>query len=34
MKKEVTLNNKEQKNLLIMNEVVAGRMTGQQASKR
>jgi len=32
MKKEVTLNNKEQKRLLVMNEVVAGRMTGQQAA--
>jgi transposase len=33
MKKEVTLNNKEQKNLLIMNRVLAGRMTGQQAAE-
>ena len=32
MKKEVTLNSKEQKRLLVMNEVMAGRMTGQQAA--
>ncbi|MGB3715130.1 MAG: ISNCY family transposase, partial [Candidatus Promineifilaceae bacterium] len=32
MKKEVTLNSKEQKRLLVMNEVVAGRMTAQQAA--
>ena len=33
MNKEVTLNSKEQKRLLVMNEVVAGRMTGQQAAE-
>jgi transposase len=32
MKQEVTLNVKEQKRLLVMNEVVSGRMTGQQAA--
>lgn len=32
MKQEVTLNSKEQKRLLVMNEVVAGRMTGQQGA--
>ena len=32
MKKEVTLNSKEQKRLLVMNEIVAGRITGQQAA--
>ena len=30
--KEVTLNNKEQKRLLVMNEVMAGRLTGQEAA--
>jgi hypothetical protein len=33
MKKEVTLNNKEQKRLLILNGFVAGMMTGQQAAR-
>ena len=33
MKQEVTLNNKEQKRLLVINEVLAGRMTGQQAAE-
>ena len=32
MKKEVNLNNREQKRLLVMNEVLAGRMTGQEAA--
>jgi hypothetical protein len=32
MKEKVTLNSKEQKRLLVMNEVVAGRMTAQQAA--
>jgi hypothetical protein len=32
MKKEVTLNNKEQKRLLVMNEVWSGRMIGLQAA--
>jgi CRP-like cAMP-binding protein len=32
MKQEVTLNSKEQKRLMIMNEIVAGRITGQQAA--
>jgi len=31
--KEVTLNNKEQKRLLVMNEVLAGRVTGQEAAE-
>jgi RNA polymerase sigma-70 factor (ECF subfamily) len=30
MKEKVTLNIKEQKRLLVLNEIVAGRMTGQQ----
>jgi hypothetical protein len=29
---KVTLNNKEQKRLLVLNEVLAGRMTGQEAA--
>lgn len=33
MKKEVTLNSKEQKRLLVMNELLAGRLTGQEASE-
>lgn len=32
MEKEVTLNGKEQKRLLVLNEVLAGRMTGQDAA--
>ncbi|MGB3715432.1 MAG: helix-turn-helix domain-containing protein [Candidatus Promineifilaceae bacterium] len=32
MIKEVTLNGKEQKRLLVLNEVLAGRMTGQEAA--
>ena len=31
--KEVTLNNKEQKRLLVLNEVLAGRLTGQEAAE-
>lgn len=30
--KEVTLNNREQKRLLVLNEVMAGRLTGQEAA--
>ena len=30
---KVTLNNKEQKRLLVLNEVLAGRVTGQEASE-
>ena len=30
---KVTLNNKEQKRLLVLNEVLAGRMTGQDAAE-
>ena len=33
MKKEVTLNNKEQKRLLVLNEVLAGRVTGKEAAE-
>ena len=33
MKKEVTLNLKEQKRSLVLNEVLAGRMTGQEAAE-
>jgi len=33
MKQEVTLNSKEQKRLLVLNEVIAGRMTGQEAAE-
>jgi len=33
MKKEVTLNSMEQKRLLVMNELLAGRLTGQEASE-
>jgi transposase len=33
MKKEVTLNSKEQKRVLVMNELLAGRLTGQEASE-
>ena len=33
MKNTVTLNNKEQKRLLVLNEVMEGRMTGQQAAE-
>ena len=32
MKKEVILNNREQKRLLVMNEMLKGRMTGQEAA--
>jgi transposase len=32
MEKEVTLNSKEQKRLLVLNEVLAGRMIGQEAA--
>lgn len=32
MKIEVTLNKKEQKRLLVLNEILAGRMTGQEAA--
>ena len=31
--KEVTLNNKEQRRLLVLNEVLAGRLTGQEAAE-
>jgi hypothetical protein len=34
MKKEVTLNSKEQKRLLVLNEVLAGHMTGQEAAEK
>jgi hypothetical protein len=30
---KVTLNNKEQKRLIVLNEVLAGRLTGQEASE-
>ena len=30
---KVTLNNKEQKRLMVLNEVLAGRFTGQEAAK-
>ena len=30
---KVTLNNKEQKRLMVLNEVLAGRFTGQQAAE-
>lgn len=30
---EVTLNNREQKRLIVLNEVIAGRMTGQEAAE-
>lgn len=33
MKEEVTLNLKEQKRLLVLNELLAGRMTGQEAAE-
>jgi hypothetical protein len=33
MEKEVTLNSKEQKRLLVLNEVLAGRMTGQKETR-
>lgn len=33
MKKEVTLTSREQKRLLVMNELLAGRLTGQEASE-
>jgi transposase len=33
MEKEVTLNSKEQKRLLVLNEVLEGRVTGQQAAE-
>ncbi len=33
MKKKVTLNVKEQKRLLVLNEILAGRMTGQEAAE-
>jgi transposase len=33
MKTEVTLNQKEQKRLLVMNELLAGRLTGQEAAE-
>ncbi|GMQ79374.1 MAG: hypothetical protein BMS9Abin02_1960 [Anaerolineae bacterium] len=33
MKKKVTLNNKEQKRLLVLNEVLAGRIKGQQTGE-
>jgi transposase len=33
MKKEVILNNREQKRLLVMNEMLAGRVTGQEAAE-
>ena len=33
MKKEVTLNLKEQKRLLVLNEVLTGRLTGQEAAE-
>ncbi len=32
MKEKVTLNIKEQKRLLVLNEIMAGRMTGQEAA--
>ena len=33
MKEKVTLNVKEQKRLLVLNEMLAGRMTGQEAAE-
>ena len=33
MKEKVTLNVKEQKRLLVLNEILAGRMTGQEAAE-
>ncbi len=33
MKEEVTLNLKEQKRLLVLNEILAGRLTGQEAAE-
>ena len=33
MKEEVTLNQKEQKRLLVLNELLAGRLTGQEAAE-
>jgi len=33
MKTEVTLNQKEQKRLLVMNELLVGRLTGQEAAE-
>ncbi len=34
MKEKVTLNVKEQKRLLVLNEILAGRMTGQEGAVR
>ena len=33
MKEIVTLSRKEQKRLIVLNEVIAGNMTGQQAAE-
>jgi transposase len=33
MKKKVTLNVKEQKRLLVLNKILAGQMTGQEAAE-
>ena len=33
MEKEVTLNSKEQKRLMVLNAVLAGRMTGQEETR-
>lgn len=33
MKEEVTLNVKEQKRLMVLNEILAGRLTGQEAAE-
>jgi len=33
MKEKVTLNVKEQNRLLVLNEILAGRMTGQEAAE-
>ena len=33
MKEKVTLNVKEQKRLLVLNEILSGRMTGQEAAE-
>jgi hypothetical protein len=33
MKEKVTLNVKEQKRLMVLNEILAGRLTGQEAAE-
>jgi hypothetical protein len=33
MEREVTVNNEEQKRLLVLNGVMAGRMTGEEAAE-